>query len=81
VALRFADPKHGAPGQRVFDVLIQGKKVVTSLDIAAAAGGRNRALEQTCKGVAAEGTMTIELVPVKGDVPLLCSLEVVERTD
>jgi len=79
VAFHFAETEHGTAGRRVFDVKLQGKKVLSRLDIAAAAGGLNRALEKECRGIPAEGTMTIELVPVRGDAPLLCSLEIAKR--
>jgi outer membrane protein assembly factor BamB len=79
VSLRFAETEHSTAGQRLFDVVIQGEKAISGLDAVAAAGGMNRALVKECRGVKAEGTMTIELVPVKGDMPLLCAFEILER--
>ena len=79
VALHFADIEAAAPGERLFNVKIQGKNVLSRLDIAAAAGGANRALVKKMPNTEANGTMSIELVPVAGHVPLICSVEIIER--
>ena len=62
-------------GQRVFDVKLQGKTIISHLDVAAAAGGENRALTREFRNIAAKGTLTVELVPVGGKPPLICSME------
>ena len=79
VALHFAETEQAKPGQRVFDVKIQGKTVLSNLDIAAAAGGANRALTKAVRNVAATWTMTVELVPVRGKAPRICSLEILQQ--
>ena len=80
VALHFAETENTAPGDRVFDVKIQGKDAISRLDIAAAAGGANKALTKEIPNVNAEGTVTIEMVPVTGSAPLVCALEIVEQS-
>ena len=79
VRLHFAEPEDVEPGGRVFDVKVQGRTVISRLDIAKEAGGRNRALAKKIAEVSAKGTMTVELVPVKGRAPLLCAMEIVEE--
>jgi hypothetical protein len=63
----------------VFDVRIQGKTLISDLDIAAAAGGANRAWKRDFHNIAANQTLTVELVPVRGKAPLICSLEILRQ--
>ena len=79
VALHFAETEEDHVGRRVFDVKLQGRTVISRLDIAAASGGANRALIKEFRGIVAQGTITIELVPVQGKAPLICSLEVLRQ--
>ena len=79
VRLHFAEPEDTKPGERVFDVKVQGKRVLSGIDIAKETGGKRRALVKEIKSVAAKGTMSIELAGVKGKGPLLCSVEIVEK--
>jgi hypothetical protein len=60
-------------------VKLQGQTVLSRLDIAAEAGGRNRALAKQIADVSVKGTMTVEFVPVRGKPPVICALEIVER--
>jgi hypothetical protein len=62
VALHFAETEEDDAGRRVFDVKVQGRKVISRLDIAAASGGANRALIKTFRGVVAHGALRVELV-------------------
>ena len=78
VILLFAETESGRGGNRVFDVKIQGKKVLSRFDIASKSGN-NQACSETFKGIAASGTMTIELVPVEGKAPRVCSLSITEE--
>jgi hypothetical protein len=79
VRFHFAETQDAPPGARVFDVKIQGKKVLAGLDVAKEAGGARRALAREVAGVSAKETMVIELLPIRGKPPLLCSLEVIEQ--
>ncbi len=81
VRLHFAEPENLRAGARVFDVRLQGKTVIDSLDIFKEAGGRNRALVREFKGVAAGDAVTVELIskskdPGPSGLPLLNALEV-----
>ena len=69
VRLHFAElAPQTEPGQRVFDVLIDGEKIVSGLDIAERAGGTFRGVVEECV-VRADGDLTIELRSV-GDSQL-----------
>jgi outer membrane protein assembly factor BamB len=62
VTLYFAEPQHDAVGQRVFDVLLQGKVVVKDLDPFSAAGGARRVVTKVINNVQAQnGTLTVDL--------------------
>lgn len=51
VRLHFCDPDNDESGIRVFDVALQGKKVLENFDIAAEAGGAFRPIVQSFHGV------------------------------
>jgi len=81
VRLHFVEPSTHEGTQRAFDVLLQGRPEQKDVDVAKAAGGRNRALTKTFTGIAAGKDLTIELVPRAGKVtresaPLLCGVEI-----
>ena len=50
VTLKFCEPAYNQPGVRVFDVFLDGRKVIDALDIFARAG-QNKALDFTFKDV------------------------------
>lgn len=81
VRLGFAETDGAQPGQRVFDIKLQGNTVEKDMDVVARAGGPNRSLIREYKGVRVDGNLTLELVPktAKPDskqLPALCFLEV-----
>ncbi|MBI3986118.1 MAG: hypothetical protein HY343_04325, partial [Lentisphaerae bacterium] len=63
VHLHFAELRDVAPGTRVFDVLLQGKRVAQDIDVARQAGGPRRALTLEFTGIAASTNLTLELTP------------------
>jgi len=82
VRLHFAEPDDVKPGERVFDVLLQGRRVLKGLDVVKEAGGPRRMLVKPFADITAGEQLTVELVPTKGDAappPVLCALEVLER--
>jgi hypothetical protein len=82
VRLYFAElDKSIAPGQRVFDVRMQGKTVSSGLDVAAAAGGTRKAFVKDLGTVEVTGTLQIDLVPKAGKKPPILSAIEVERVD
>jgi len=68
----------------VFDVKLQGKRVLSGLDVFKEAGGRNKAIVKELKGVRVEDALTIELTsvatnPTMGQAPILSGIEVVRE--
>lgn len=59
VTLYFAEPEDLSAGERVFDVLIQGDKVLENLDIANEAGGSRRILKKEFNRVKVGKTLSI----------------------
>jgi len=79
VRLYFAEPDNAKPGDRVFDVTIQGKQVLKGFDIVRAAGGPHRTVVKTFSGISAAATLTVGLNSAKSDSglpPVLCGVEV-----
>jgi outer membrane protein assembly factor BamB len=82
VRLAMSEPDHARPGQRVFDVKLQGQRVLAGCDVAAEAGGPNRALVKEFHGILVRDALVLELVPkVAGplapeQMPILQGLEV-----
>jgi hypothetical protein len=63
VTLKFCEPHYDAPGMRVFDVKLQGRTVLTNLDILGRVG-KNRALDYSFTNIlVTDGWLDIEFVP------------------
>jgi len=78
VRLVFAEIDGAKPGERVFDVAIQGKAALRAFDIARAAGGPNRPVIKELKGIRAGESLTVTLAPRPGSrPPLICGLEII----
>jgi outer membrane protein assembly factor BamB len=76
VCLYFAEPGGSRPGDRVFDVTLQGKPALKGLDIAKEAGGPRRGLVKRFDGVDVGGELAIDFSAASGR-PLVCGLELV----
>jgi hypothetical protein len=79
VRLHFAEPDDVRPGDRRFDVLLQGKPVLTGFDIAREAGGVRKALVRTFKGIAAGDAVMVEVRSAAGCArpPVLGGVELI----
>ncbi len=73
--LHFMEPEDLKKGERVFGVLINGKRVLAALDIVAEAGAPLRALVKDVTDLAPCTTVEVALKPVTGRPPLLCGIE------
>jgi poly(3-hydroxybutyrate) depolymerase len=63
VTLYFAETYVSGPGQRLFDVAINGARVLSSFDIYASAGGANRAIARTVVTTAdSSGQVVIQFI-------------------
>jgi len=81
VRLHFVEPHADcAPGQRVFDVALQDKRVLERLDVVREAGGANRSIVRGFQGVPVAGQLRIRLDPSAAREPVLCGLELIEET-
>ena len=77
VDLHFAETFWTAPGQRLFNVLINGNQVLTNYDMFASAGGEFIATVESFAVTAdATGTITIQFVPGAADNPQVNGIEI-----
>ncbi len=82
--LHFADLNTDSkPGQRVFDVKIQGKTVIQGLDVFAESKGALTSLVREVNGVKIEKNLIVELVPSKKtssplEMPILNAIEILQ---
>jgi len=81
VRLHFAELENAKPGERVFDVKLQGKVVLKNFDVVAAAGGKHRAVVRQFDGLVATRAVTVELEPKSAETtsltaPTLCGIEI-----
>ena len=82
VRLVFLEPDAARQsGQRVFDVALQGQRVLTGLDVVAAAGGPLRTLVRTFEEIPAGRELKITLTPTTELPPLLSGVEIIEQQD
>jgi hypothetical protein len=75
VNLHFAEPDTIAAGERVFDVLIDGERVLEDFDIVGTAGEARTAIVKQVRGVKAGPQMTVTFVSKRGE-PLICGIEI-----
>ena len=78
VTLKFAEVFWSGSGQRVFNASINGTQVLTNFDIAADAGGVNRADDKVFSNISpdANGQITVQLGPAGVDDAKLSAIQV-----
>lgn len=79
VRLKFAETYFTRPGQRVFNVNINGNPALTNFDIVAAAGGSNTAIDTIHSVNVTNGQITIQFVPVVSN-PKISAIEILPQT-
>ncbi len=77
LVLHFMEPEQVRVGDRVFDVLVNGKTVLSRLDIIKETGEPNKALVKEVKGIGPSSTVELSLKRVSGKPPLLCGVEII----
>ena len=80
VRLHFAELEAVGPGERVFDVALQGETVLHGFDIMKEAGGRNRGIVKEFKGVRVGKELVVTFAPsttAKVGTALLNGIEVI----
>lgn len=78
VRLYFAEPDATQPGERVFDVLLQGQTVIEDMDVVQEAGRPRKTIVREFTGVALTDRLVLEMKAEKGQ-PILCGLEIVRE--
>jgi outer membrane protein assembly factor BamB len=79
VHLSFAEPEEVEAGERVMNVRIQNKSVLTDFDIAKVSGGVHRLLTREFEVEAKDGKITIELKSTGGLPTLISGVELVRK--
>jgi outer membrane protein assembly factor BamB len=80
VTLKFAEIAGLGPGQRQFNVAINGTQVLSNLDVAAQAG-QNTALDKNfTANVGSSGQLTVSFTPGAADNPIVSAIQVVQAS-
>ncbi len=82
VRLYFAEPEDCRPGERVFDVVIQGKRVLRNFDIVKNAGEQNKLVVKEFRNIEVEKDLKIEFNQCdkeNTDVPVISGIEVLAQ--
>ncbi len=75
VTLKFAEIYGVVPGQRVFDVRLEGVPVLTNYDIMVAAGGLYRPVDPTFTTTVLDGILTIDFT-IRASYPSINAIEI-----
>ncbi len=78
VNLYFSEPENMDNGDRVFDVIIQGSKVLDDFDIISETGKVDMELVKSFSGIPAGRTLTLEMDPKIGNT-ILSGIEIVKE--
>lgn len=78
VELFFAEPNFNTAGKRVFDVALNGKTVLSNLDIAAETGGKGKALVKTFSVDSLQGTLDLSVPHVSAGDPLFAAIRITD---
>ena len=76
VVLKFAEIYWTKPGQRVFNVLVNGSQVLTNFDVIAAAGAPLTAVDKTFPVTVTNSTVTIQFTVGTADQPKISAIEI-----
>jgi uncharacterized protein YkwD len=76
VTLKFAEPSMSGPGQRLFNVALNGSAVLSNFDVFAAAGGAMIALDKSFPVTVSGGQIAIQFSAGSADYPLIDAIEI-----
>ena len=81
--LYFAEPEDLRPGDRIFDVQLQGEPVLKDFDIVAEAGSRLRGVVKEFHGVRVQDRLTVALnwAADQESGSILCGVEMIREKD
>jgi hypothetical protein len=80
VRLYFAEPDEIKPEQRVFDIAIQGRKVLKNFDIVKEAGMPNYSVVKELNEILVRDDLTVDFTPSDNAMvgsPLICGIEII----
>jgi Malectin domain len=77
VRLHFAEPEDLKTGERVFDVMVQGRRALDDFDIAKEAGGAHKSVVKEVRGVRVADDLRLSFRPSSKRPAVLCGVEVV----
>jgi outer membrane protein assembly factor BamB len=81
VTFYFVEPKEIEAGKRVFDLYMQGKKVLSDIDIVKATGGSRRILKSLIESISVEEDLIIRFSPKAGSLPpVISGIEITIQT-
>jgi outer membrane protein assembly factor BamB len=79
VNLYFSELQSFKSGDRVFDVTLQGRKVLENFDIVRESGEKDKEIVKSFTGITAGNTLRIEMIPRKGNT-LLSGIELIQES-
>jgi hypothetical protein len=79
IRLYFSELENMKKGERVFDVLVQGTKVLENFDIVSEAGSNDTEVIKTFEDIPAGNTLTIKMDPKTGNT-ILSGIELIQET-
>jgi outer membrane protein assembly factor BamB len=79
IRLYFSELENMKKGERVFDVLVQGKRVLENFDIVSEAGSNDTEIIKTFEDIPAGNTLTIKMDPKTGNT-ILSGIELIQET-
>jgi len=79
IKLYFSELENKKKDDRIFDISIQGKKVLENFDIFSEAGGENKEIVKTFNGITAGTTLTIGMNPKKGNT-IISGIELIQES-
>ncbi len=78
VKLYFSELEGKKPGERIFDIAVQGIKVTDNLDIVKEAGKPDKEVVKTYHGIKAGNTLKVDLLPENGNT-LISGIEIIQE--
>lgn len=79
VTARFAEPTAAAAGERLFDVVADGRVKLAKLDVFALSGGRLKPLDRSFSAEAQDGRLRLEFRGTRGDA-VVSAIEIVTKS-
>ena len=78
VKLHFAELENKKPGERIFNISIQNKKLLDGFDIVNEAGKPDAEIVKSFQGIQAGKTLKVDLTPVRGNT-IISGIEIVSK--